>query len=101
MAETDTNQTSTNEEPENGFLKMSHAADEMQEQDDSRPARSRDEDEDSRSGDLMQMVCDEISARPIQAVAWAATAGLALGLFIAARAMAPRSYPQLPFKLPR
>lgn len=104
MAETDTNPpTSTNEEPENGFLKMSHAADEMQEQDDSRPARSsrsREEDEEHHSGDLMQMVCDEISARPLQAVAWAATAGLALGLFVAARAMAPR-FPNIPFRMPR
>ncbi len=98
MTETETSQTSNEAEPENGFLKMSHAADEMKDQDESRPARSRDEE--GRSGDLMQMVCDEISARPIQAVAWAVTAGLALGLFVAARAMAPR-FPNIPFRMPR
>lgn len=97
MPETDTKQTSNEVEAESGFLKMSHRADEMLEQDESRPARSRDEEERT---DLMQMVCDEISARPIQAVAWAATAGLALGLFVAARAMAPR-FPNIPFRMPR
>ena len=99
MPETENTQQTPSED-ESGFLAMSHRADEMQEQDDSRPARS-ESDEDEQHTDLVGMIRDEISARPIQAVAWAATAGLALGLFIAARAMAPRSYPQLPFKLPR
>ncbi len=87
------------QEAESGFLKMSHLADQMQDQEHSRPARF-EQDVEEPQANLIEMIRDEISERPFQSLAWAATTGLALGLFVAARAMAPR-YSRLPFRMPR
>ncbi|KPF67612.1 hypothetical protein IP69_12975 [Bosea sp. AAP35] len=75
-----TNGATQTEISEPGFVGMSHYADALEERaDDTGTNGSR-----TSQSDLQTMLVDEIRARPLRAIGWAAAAGLVIG-FMASR----------------
>jgi hypothetical protein len=77
-----TNAGASTDPTEVGFIRMSHYADALNDPDSHGEVDSLDEDGPSQS-DFQSLLLDEIRARPLRAVGWAAVAGLALGLWAA------------------
>jgi len=77
------NPADTAETTESGFIGMSHYADALEP---GAPSSGRDQPgghHPMEVSDLQSLLVDEIKARPLRAVAWAAAAGLAIGFWAA------------------
>ncbi|PZN99974.1 MAG: hypothetical protein DCF30_10575 [Hyphomicrobiales bacterium] len=68
---------------EAGFIRMSHYADALDGPDSNRKADALDDEGPLQASEFQSLLLDEIRARPLRAVGWAAVAGLALGLWAA------------------
>lgn len=71
---------------ENGFKAMSRSADEAATHGQSETLEVMDDVTDAAServGDFQQLLVDEIRARPLRALGWAAAAGVVLGMWAA------------------
>ena len=78
-----TNAGASTDAAEVGFIRMSHYADALDGPDRDGEVDSLDDDGPSQVSEFQSLLLDEIQARPLRAVGWAAIAGLALGLWAA------------------
>ena len=78
-----TNAGASTDAAEIGFIRMSHYADALEDSDGNAGVDALDDDGPSQVSEFQSLLLDEIRARPLRAVGWAAVAGLALGLWAA------------------